>query len=172
MDHLVKNKELNKAKINLVFEAVCNPENGNDSMSLADCVRLDLFRRRRRRWRYLAECRTCFCCVNPSKWRNGSRVETSTSITTFLSRIGLKLIGIWRNFNPSCPYKEVAWSGQEPWSRGYGSQLMFWMLWVQIPALFTEWTFSHTFVVKNGMLLEKDWKKQKEAGNGQFLKRN
>ena len=37
---------------------------------------------------------------------------------------------------------------QEPWSRGYGRTLMLKMLWVQIPAPNTRWTFLHYFAVK------------------------
>ena len=33
--------------------------------------------------------------------------------------------------------------GREPWSSGYGSRLIFQRSWVRIPALYTEWTFSH-----------------------------
>ena len=31
--------------------------------------------------------------------------------------------------------------GRETWSSGYGRRLMFWRSWVQIPALYTGWTF-------------------------------
>ena len=39
--------------------------------------------------------------------------------------------------------------GREPWSSGYGWRLMFQRLQVQIPALYTGWTFfTYLFAVK------------------------
>ena len=42
---------------------------------------------------------------------------------------------------------DVLW-GREPWSSGYGRRLMFRRSWVQIPALFTGWTFFTYFCCK------------------------
>ena len=44
----------------------------------------------------------------------------------------------------------VLFLGQEPWSGGYGIQLVFRRLWVRIPALYTGWTrhFLQLFDVK------------------------
>ena len=39
--------------------------------------------------------------------------------------------------------------GREPWSSGYGRRLMFQRLWVQIPALYTGWTFFTFICCKN-----------------------
>ena len=44
---------------------------------------------------------------------------------------------------------------QEPWSSGYGRRLMFPRSGVQIPALYTGWTFSHIFIVKIALMFEK-----------------
>ena len=48
--------------------------------------------------------------------------------------------------------------GREPWSSGYGRQLMFKRSWVQITALYTGWTwyFSNWFVVKIVLFVWKD----------------
>ena len=45
--------------------------------------------------------------------------------------------------------------GREPWSSGYGSRLVFYRLWVWIPAPYTGWTFSHLFVVNILVFVEK-----------------
>ena len=37
----------------------------------------------------------------------------------------------------------------EPWSIGYGRRLVFWRLWVQIPAPYTGWTFFTYICCKN-----------------------
>ena len=39
--------------------------------------------------------------------------------------------------------------GLEPWSSGYGRRLVFWRLWVQIPAPDIWWNFFHIFVWKD-----------------------
>ena len=70
---------------------------------------------------------------------------------------------------------KVAILGQEPWSSGYGKRLMFWRLWVQIPAPYTgwKWHFAHWFVVKNCIVCLKRPKiNEKEAGVGLFIKKS
>ena len=46
---------------------------------------------------------------------------------------------------------------------------MFRRSWVQIPATYTGWTFSHMFVVKI-VMFQKTKIKEKEAGDGLFKK--
>ena len=43
-------------------------------------------------------------------------------------------------------HKQNNMFGWEPWSRGYGRQLIFERSWVRILVLYTRWTFSHLFV--------------------------
>ena len=58
----------------------------------------------------------------------------------------------------------------EPWYSGYGRRLMFQRSWVQIPAPYTRWTFSHLFVVKIVMCVWKDKNKWKRVQYWPILK--
>ena len=77
--------------------------------------------------------------------------------------------------------KELFYIALESLSSGYVRRFKFWRSWVQIPAPFTGWTFSHYFVVKlNWSLFEKTENKlglivlwpqtTKKVQNSQILK--
>ena len=75
----------------------------------------------------------------------------------------------------SCEHKcssfKQSYYGREPWSTSYGRRLVFQKLWVQIPAHYAGWTFSHfVVVVRIGMFVWKDKNKQKETEDGPFKK--
>ena len=72
------------------------------------------------------------------------------------------------NLNPAI---NSFYHGREPWSSGYGWQLMFEMLWVQIPVPYTGWTLdisSHWFVEKLYCLFEKTENKKKRPRLSHF----
>ena len=59
--------------------------------------------------------------------------------------------------------------GWEPWSSGYGWQLMFKRSWVQIPVPNTGWTFFTLVCCKNcNVCLKRPKINEKEAGDGQL----
>ena len=54
--------------------------------------------------------------------------------------------------------------GREPWSCGYGRRLMFWRLWVQIPAPYTGWkNFTYNCCKNCNVCLKKTENKQKSG---------
>ena len=92
--------------------------------------------------------------------------ETSSSSCFGVVVIAGNLGTLW------CSVEKVTiWStGREPWSSGYGRILVFWRLWVRIPAPYTGWTFFHLFVVIIVMFVWKDEKHEKEAEDGPLKK--
>ena len=74
-----------------------------------------------------------------------------------MAAIVLPLKGVFRKVMRTNVYR----------SSGYGRRLMFRRSWVQIPATYTGWTFSHMFVVKI-VMFQKTKINEKEAGNGPF----
>ena len=64
-------------------------------------------------------------------------------------------------FNSSLSAKSA--TTREPWSNGYGRRLMFRRLWVQIPALYTGWTFFHIYLCKIFIVCLKRQNKRKRG---------